>query len=60
MIARSEAEAQAALDEILDSIDVEPVAITRDGVPVAYFISARDMDLLKSTRRENPPKACAD
>jgi len=47
MITKTSAEAQNQFGQLLDTVQREPVAITRHGRLAAFMISARDMDLLK-------------
>lgn len=44
MITKTSAEAQNQFGQLLDTVQREPVAITRHGRPAAYVISARDME----------------
>jgi prevent-host-death family protein len=50
-------EAQKRLEVLLDSAQIEPVEITREGRPVAYIISPRDMDELPAIRRRRSESA---
>jgi antitoxin Phd len=47
MITRTSTEAQNQLGELLDAVQREPVAITRQGKPAAFIISPRDMEDLQ-------------
>jgi prevent-host-death family protein len=43
MITKTSAEAQNQFGQLLDTVQREPVAITRHGRPAAYVVSPRDM-----------------
>jgi len=47
------AEAQGRLAELLESVDEGPVAITREGRPDAFLVSATEIDELVEARRRN-------
>lgn len=48
MITKTSAEAQNQFGQLLDTVQREPVAITRHGRPAAFIVSPRDMeDLIK-------------
>ena len=44
MITKTSAEAQNQFGQLLDTVQREPVAITRHGRPAAFIISPRDME----------------
>ena len=44
MITKTSAEAQNQFGQLLDTVQREPVAITRHGRPAAYIVSPHDMD----------------
>ena len=55
MITKTSAEAQNQFGKLLDTVQREPVAITRHGRPAAYVISPREMEnvqALKEARRK--------
>ena len=55
MITKTSAEAQNQFGQLLDTVQREPVAITRHGRPAAYVISPREMEkvqALKDARRK--------
>jgi prevent-host-death family protein len=51
MITYSSAEAQNRFGQLLDTVQREPVSITRHGRTAAYLVSERDMDELLDARR---------
>jgi prevent-host-death family protein len=53
MITKTSAEAQNQFGQLLDTVQREPVAITRHGRPAAYVVSPRDMEsiLIEKERR---------
>ena len=54
MITKTSAEAQNQFGKLLDTVQREPVAITRHGRPAAYIVSPRDMeDLLSAKQRRS-------
>ena len=54
MLSLTSADAQNRFGEMVDHAQREPVQLTRRGRPIAYVVSAHDMDGLKleSLRRE--------
>jgi prevent-host-death family protein len=44
MITKTSAEAQNQFGKLLDTVQREPVAITRHGRPAAFIVSPRDME----------------
>ena len=57
MITKTSAEAQNQFGQLLDTVQREPVAITRHGRPAAYIVSPRDMKELmtiKASRKRAP------
>jgi antitoxin Phd len=50
MITKTSAEAQDQFGQLLDIVQSEPVAITRNGSTAAFIISPRDMEELVGTR----------
>jgi len=50
-------EAQGRLVELLESVEQEPVAITRKGRPAAFVVSPQDMEELLDTRRRSEAAA---
>ena len=54
MITMTSAEAQNSFGKLLDTVQREPVAITRHGRPTAFVVSPLEMeDLLDVQRRRN-------
>jgi prevent-host-death family protein len=50
MITRTAAEAQDQFGELLDTVEREPVAITRNGGTAAFMVSPQEMEELISVR----------
>jgi len=50
MITKTSAEAQNQFGKLLDTVQREPVAITRHGRPAAFIVSPRDMEELMAVR----------
>jgi antitoxin Phd len=50
MITKTSAEAQNQFGQLLDTVQREPVAITRHGRPAAFIVSPRDMEELMTVR----------
>jgi len=59
MITKTSAEAQNQFGQLLDTVQREPVVITRHGRPAAIIISPRDMEEL-TTIKERRAKAVKD
>jgi antitoxin Phd len=59
MITKTSAEAQNQFVQLLDTVQREPVAITRHGRPAAFIVSPRDMEELMSIK-ERRSKAVKD
>jgi prevent-host-death family protein len=59
MITMTSAEAQNSFGQMLDTVQREPVAITRHGRPTAFVVSPQEMDELLDSRRKRS-KALAD
>ena len=51
MITKTSAEAQNQFGQLLDTVQREPVVITRHGRPAAYVVSPRDMDEIIAARQ---------
>jgi prevent-host-death family protein len=51
MITKTSAEAQNQFGQLLDTVQREPVAITRHGRPAAFIVSPRDMDEIMDARQ---------
>ena len=51
MITKTSAEAQNQFGQLLDTVQREPVAITRHGRPAAFIVSPQDMEELMSVKR---------
>jgi len=60
MITKTSAEAQNQFGQLLDTVQREPVAITRHGRPAAYVISLRDMEDLQVLREQRRAQLAAD
>jgi antitoxin Phd len=52
MITKTSAEAQNQFGQLLDTVQREPVAITRHGRPAAFVISPREMEELQDVREK--------
>jgi prevent-host-death family protein len=50
MITKTSAEAQNQFGQLLDTVQREPVAITRHGRPAAFIVSPHDMEELMTVR----------
>ena len=59
MITKTSAEAQNQFGQLLDTVQREPVAITRHGRPAAFIVSPRDMEPI-IRERERRRKAMED
>ena len=59
MITMTSAEAQNSFGQMLDTVQREPVAITRHGRPTAFVVSPQEMDELLDSRRKRS-KALVD
>jgi prevent-host-death family protein len=59
MITLTSVEAQDKFGELLDTVQREPVTITRHGRPIAFIVSPQDMDELLDARRKRS-EALAD
>jgi prevent-host-death family protein len=59
MITVTSVEAQNRFGQLLDTVQREPVAITRHGRPAAFIVSPHEMDELLDSRRKRS-KALAD
>lgn len=62
MITLSSAEAQNQFGKLLDTVQREPVVITRHGRPTAYMVSPQDMQYLQDlqTARQRRSEAVAE
>jgi PHD/YefM family antitoxin component YafN of YafNO toxin-antitoxin module len=60
MVTMTEHEAKSQFNDILESVAREPVAVTRDGVAIAFIISRRDMEDLIALREAKRQQARAD
>jgi prevent-host-death family protein len=57
MITKTSAEAQNQFGQLLDTVQREPVAITRHGRPAAFIVSPKDMsEMLDWKRRKQAVK----
>ncbi len=52
MISITSVEAQNRFGQLLDTVQREPVSITRHGRPAAFVVSPQDMDDLLDVRRK--------
>ena len=59
MITLTSVEAQNSFGQLLDTVQREPVTITRHGRPAAFIVSPREMEELLDSRRKRG-KALAD
>jgi len=53
MITKTSAEAQNQFGQLLDTVQREPVAITRHGRPAAFIVSPRDMEPVLRAREKS-------
>ena len=60
MITKTSAEAQNQFGQLLDTVQREPVAITRHGRMAAYVISPRELEELEAFQKAKRRKAVAD
>ena len=60
MITKTSAEAQNQFGQLLDTVQREPVAITRHGRPAAFIVSPRDMDELMAMKANRKPAGRMD
>jgi antitoxin Phd len=60
MITKTSAEAQNQFGQLLDTVQREPVVITRHGRPAALMVSPLDLDDLKEVREKRRRKIAAD
>lgn len=59
MITVSSVDAQNRFGQLLDTVQREPVTITRHGRPAAFIISPRDMQDLQDARRKRSAASAA-
>ena len=52
MITMTSVESQNRFGQLLDTVQREPVSITRHGRPTAFIVSPQDMDELLDSRRK--------
>jgi antitoxin Phd len=57
MITMTSVEAQNRFGQLLDTVQREPVTITRHGRPAAFIVSAQDMQDLQEARRQKAAAA---
>lgn len=57
MITMTSVEAQNRFGQLLDTVQREPVTITRHGRPAAFMVSAQDMQELQEVRRKKAAAA---
>jgi antitoxin Phd len=60
MITKTSAEAQNQFGQLLDTVQREPVAITRHGRPAAYVISPQEMDNVQALKEAKRKQLAAD
>jgi antitoxin Phd len=60
MITKTSAEAQNQFGQLLDTVQREPVAITRHGRPAAYILSPREMEEIQHLREKWRKRIAAD
>ncbi len=60
MITKTSAEAQNQFGQLLDTVQREPVAITRHGRPAAYILSPREMEEIQDLREKWRRRIAAD
>ena len=60
MITKTSAEAQNQFGQLLDTVQREPVAITRHGRPAAYVISPREMEQVQAMKAEKRKQLAAE
>lgn len=60
MITKTSAEAQNQFGQLLDTVQREPVAITRHGRPTAFVLSASEMELFQAWQSEKRKQFAAD
>ena len=60
MITKTSAEAQNQFGQLLDTVQREPVAITRHGRPAAYVISPREMEQVQGLKEARHKQLAAD
>jgi prevent-host-death family protein len=59
MLTKTSAEAQNQFGQLLDTVQREPVAITRHGRPAAFIVSPRDMEVLMAMKASRKPGGSA-
>ena len=57
MIPMTSADTQNRFGQLLDTVQREPVTITRHGRPAAFMVSAQDMQELQELRRKKAAAA---
>jgi prevent-host-death family protein len=60
MITKTSVEAQNNFGQLLDTVQREPVAITRHGRPAAYVISPREMENVQALKEAKRKQLAAD
>ena len=60
MLTKTSAEAQNQFGLLLDTVQREPVAITRHGRPTAFVLSADDMEAFQAWREERRKQTLKD
>jgi antitoxin Phd len=60
MITKTSAEAQNQFGQLLDTVQREPVVITRHGRPTALVLSARELEEYRNFRVQRRKKLAAD
>ena len=60
MVTLTDVEAQIRFDQLLDTVQCDPVTITRHGHVVAFVVSPQDMDELNNARSIKRKEAVAE
>jgi prevent-host-death family protein len=60
MITKTSAEAQNQFGQLLDTVQREPVAITRHGRPAAFVLSASEMEMFQAWQSERRKQLAVD
>jgi prevent-host-death family protein len=60
MITKTSAEAQNQFGQLLDTVQREPVAITRHGRPAAFVISPKEMENIQALKEASRKQLAAD
>ena len=60
MLTKTSAEAQNQFGQLLDTVQREPVAITRHGRPAAFILSTHEMEDFQAFQEERRKRQAAD